>query len=239
MEVKSFIENYRGAFGDYELPIAIWYSDQAINPIEKTKGCFIGHLKPARQGGVVSLHVETVGCVGGKVYCGFTEAPPFIPGFVSGKERYKETPEMVTQFIDDLNLIDQSGKYIHFASIDQLENFDNIEGLIFFASPDVLTGLISWVFYDTNAPDAVTVPFGSGCSSIVSQTVVENRSNGQRTFLGLFDPSVRPHVEPDILSLSIPMSRFKTMYHTFNESCLSGAHAWGKVKNRIVHGEIG
>jgi hypothetical protein len=123
--------------------------------------------------------------------------------------------------------------YLNFASIASIRNFDKLEGLVFFATPDVLTGLVSWAQFDNNNPDAVSVPFGSGCSTVVAQTIVENQNNGQRVFLGMFDPSARPQVEANILSLSIPMSRFKKMYYTLNNSCLSGSRAWLKVKERI------
>lgn len=237
MNKDIFIDNYRTAFGNYELPIAFWFSDQSLAVSEKTKGCFIKDLKPAREGSLISFSSDTISCGGGKVYSGFMAVPSYIPEFVSTKERYKETPEMVTDFIKGLKINDQTGKYLNFASIDKLENFDKLEGLIFFATPDVLSGLVSWTLFDTNSPDAVSVPFGSGCSSIIAQTVIENQSNGYRTFLGMFDPSVRPQVESNILSLAIPMSRFKTMYHTLSQSCLKGTHAWLKVKNRIENGE--
>jgi hypothetical protein len=238
MDKTNFIENFRMAFGNYELPLAIWYSEKAAAPEEKTRGCFIKYLKPARDGNIVSFSHETISCMGGKTYSGFCDAAPHIPTFVSEKEKYKETPEQVTDFISELNMPDKSGLFLNFASIEKIDSFENIEGLIFFAIPDVLTGLVSWALFDTNEPDAVSVPFGSGCSSIVSRTVVENQNNGQRVFLGLFDPSVRPHVEADILSLAIPMSRFRKMYHTFNESCLIGSHAWKKVKERIENDTI-
>ena len=237
MDKEYFIENYRIAFGNYELPLGFWYSDQPIRNSDKTKGCFIKDLKPAREGNLISFSLDTISCAGGKVYTGFMDLPAYIPEFVSTKERYKETPEMVTKFVKDLKIPDKSGKYLNFVSIDKVENFDSLEGLIFFATPDVLSGLVSWTLFDTNSPDAVSVPFGSGCSSIISQTIVENQNNGQRTFLGMFDPSVRPHLESNILSMAIPMSRFKTMYHTLSLSCLKGTHGWSKVKDRIESGE--
>ncbi len=233
MDKNNFVESFKKAFGNYELPIAIWYSEKPAGQEEKTKGCFIKYLKLAREGNRLSFGLKSLSCPGAKVYCGFTEMPPFVPGFVSEKERYKKTPGLVSDFISDLKMPDKSGLFLNFASIDMIDSFDDIEALIFFATPDVLTGLVSWALYDTNKPDAVSVPFGSGCSSIVSQTVVENQNKGNRVFLGMFDPSVRPYVEPNILSFAIPMSRFKEMYHTFNESCLNGSHAWSKVKERI------
>ena len=51
--------------------------------------------------------------------------------------------------------------------------------------------------------------------------------------MGFFDPSVRPHFEAELLSFTIPMSRFKEMYHTMRESCLFDTHAWSKLKERI------
>lgn len=201
--------------------------------MEKTKGCFIKDLKPAREGAVISLSTDTISCRGGKVYSGFLAMPPTLPEFVSEKERYKESPKLVTDFVRDLCIPDKNGMFLNFASVASIKNFDKMEGFVFFASPDVLTGLVSWAQFDNNRPDAVSVPFGSGCSSVVTQTIVENQNNGQRVFLGLFDASVRPQVEANILSLSIPMSRFKKMYHTFNDPCLSGSRAWMKVKERI------
>lgn len=233
MDINVFIKSYQQAFGDYELPVALWYSHEPEGILEKTRGCFIKDLKPAREGEIISLSSDTISCPGGKVYSGFLTMPPTLPQFVSEKEHYKESPELVEDFVKNLCIPDKNEMFLNFASIASIRNFDNVEGLVFFATPDVLTGLVSWAQFDNNNPDAVSVPFGSGCSSLVAQTIVENQNNGQRVFLGMFDPSVRPQVEENILSLSIPMSRFKKMYYTINHSCLSGSRAWIKVKERI------
>ncbi len=237
MNTNQFITHFRNAFGNYELPIAFWYSEHPMVALNKTRGCFIKDLKPAREGGTISLDHDTISCGGGKTYTGFITPPPHLPNFVSQKERYKETPEMVTEFIKDLNMPSKEGLFINFTSIKNIENFDKIEGVLFFATPDVLTGLVSWTLFDTNAPDAVSVPFGSGCSTLISHTVVENKQNGHRVFLGLFDPSVRPSVETNILGLAIPLSRFKEMYYTFEKSCLADSHAWKKVRERITEND--
>lgn len=101
------------------------------------------------------------------------------------------------------------------------------------ANPDMLSGLASWAYFDNNSDETVTSFFGSGCSSIITQAVNENRKNGRRTFIGLLDPSARPYFEEDILSFMIPMSRFKEMCDTMRQSCLFDTHAWGKVRSRI------
>lgn len=234
MEIKKFIENYREAFGEYaELPIVFWYSDILENETGKVNGCFFKSMSKVREGNTISLNAETIGCGGGKFYTGFTDMPEHVPTFVSLKERYKQTPEMVKSFIEQLGVPRAEKKYLHFARIDQVGSFDGLEGILFLATPDILSGLTTWAWFDNNEPDTVTTDFSSGCCGVVTLPVLENRRNGRRTFLGFFDPSVRPWFEPDVLSFTIPMSRFKEMYHTMRESCLFDTHAWGKLKERI------
>lgn len=234
MEVNVFINNYREAFGHTaELPLLFWYSDTPFAETEKINGCFFKGLKAAREGNPISLSLDTITCGGGKFYTGFTPMPEQVPAFVSLKERYKKTPEMVVDFVEKLGVPLAIGKYLNFARVDGVDSFDNVEGMLFLATPDILSGLTTWTFFDTNLEDAVVSSFGSGCSAVVTQAVIENRRNGKRTFIGLFDPSVRPYIEANILSFVIPMSRFGEMYHTMRESCLFDTHAWRKVRDRI------
>lgn len=234
MDVNVFIHNYREAFGEVaELPIVFWYSASPVADTGKINGCFFKVLKTAREGNPISLHADTIGCGGGKFYTGFTEMPERIPDFVSLKEKYKETPEMVVDFVEKLGVQRANKNYLNFTRIDNIDCLDGMEGLLFMATPDILSGLTTWAFFDNNAENAVTTMFGSGCSVVVAQTVIENNRNGRRTFIGFFDPSVRPYVEADILSFVIPMSRFKEMYYTMRKSSLFDTHAWSKIRDRI------
>lgn len=234
MEIKTFIENYREAFGSKaELPLVFWYSDQPVAETAKINGCLFKCMDEVRAGNPVSLHAANIGCGGGQFYTGFIDFPDRIPGFVSLKERYKQTPAMVSAFIDELGVPRAAKQYLNFARIDKVDSFDELEGLLFLATPDILCGLTTWAYFDNNASDGATSLFGSGCSAIVTQAVVENQKQGRRTFIGLFDPSARPYFEPNILSFVIPMVRFKEMYHTMTDSCLFGTHAWGKIQSRI------
>lgn len=234
MEIQTFIQNFKEAFGDNaELPIVFWYSDNPEGQMEKINGCFFKGMKTVREGTTISLNAENIGCGGGKFYTGFTEMPERVPTFVSLKEKYKQTPEMVIDFIQQTGVPRAEKKYLHFARIDKVESLDETEGVMFIANPDILSGLTTWAYYDNNAEDAVVSLFGSGCSSVVTQVALENRKGGRRTFIGFFDPSVRPYFEADKLSYTIPMSRFKEMCLTMRESCLFDTHAWGKIKERI------
>ncbi len=234
MNVQEFIENYRKAFGTKApLPLLFGYSDTPVAQTKKIGGCFFKGLNEARNGEQVSLSADIIGCGGGKLYTGFSDMPERVPKFVSLTEKYKQTPEMVKNYIDALQIKHTEKTYLNFVRIDKAETFDGTEGLLFYATPDMLSGLCGWAFYDTNAADAVVSQFGSGCSTVVSMTIVENARQGHRCFLGAFDPSVRPWFGKDELSFSIPFSRFVSMMDTMHDCFLFDSHAWQKVKARI------
>lgn len=234
MTTQDFIALFQEAFGKkVQLPLLFGYSDKPIANTEKIGGCFFKGLQAAREGTPVSLSAEVIGCGGGKLYTGFSDMPERVPGFVSLKEKYKKTPQMVIDYVEDLGLKRAEQTYLNFVRIDNAESFDGFEGIMFYATPDMLSGLCGWAFFDTNAADAVVTRFGSGCSSVVSMTIVENARQGQRCFMGLLDPSVRPYVGTNELSFTIPMSRFKSMMETMKECFLFNSHAWKKVKARL------
>ncbi len=236
MNIRDFIHNFREAFGEAAgLPIAFWYSDQPISATPKIEGCFFKTMNEVRDGRPMSLCIENIGCGGGKFYTGFTPMPPHVPNFVSTKEKYKETPEMVLDHIARSEVPTAAAKYLNFARIDAIESFDGIEGVVFFTTPDILSGLTSWAWFDNNADDAVTTRFGSGCSTVVTDAVRENRRGGRRTFIGCFDISVRPHLAPNEFSFTIPLSRLREMCGTMLRTSLFGTHAWEKVRDRIQH----
>ncbi len=234
MELKEFIQSYREAFGQgAQLPLLFGYSDTPAADTAKIGGCFFKGLQAAREGTPVALSAEVIGCGGGKLYTGFSDMPERVPKFVSLTEKYKRTPEMVADYVKSLEMPRATKPYLNFVRIDKAESLEGFEGVMFYATPDVLSGLCGWAFFDTNEPDAVVARFGSGCSTVVSMTVVENNRGGHRCFLGLFDPSVRPWVGKDELSFTIPMSRFTVMMDTMRDCFLFDSHAWQRIKERL------
>lgn len=234
MDIKEFLLNYRQAFGSKaSLPLLFGYSDKPIANTEKIGGCFFKGLQAARDGQPVSLSADVIGCGGGKLYTGFSDIPERVPGFVSLKEKYKKTPEMVVDYVNGLGMNRAEKPYLNFIRIDKAESFEGIEGIFFYATPDMLSGLCGWAFFDINEPDAVVSRFGSGCSTVVSMAVVENARQGHRCFIGLLDPSVRPWVGKDELSFTIPFSRFTQMMETMKDCFLFDSHAWQKMKARL------
>ena len=209
-DIKEFIENYREAFGENaQLPLLFGYSDIAVAETKKIGGCFFKGLQEAREGNGVSLTADVIGCGGGKLYTGFADMPEYVANFVSQKEKYKLTPDMVVDYVNSLELKKTTKRYLNFQRIDKVEFFDN------------------------NHNDAVVTRFGSGCSTVVSMTVAENARQGHQCFLGLLDPSVRPWVGENELSFTVPMSRFTAMMKTMRQCFLFDAPAWQRLKTRM------
>jgi uncharacterized protein (DUF169 family) len=200
----------------------------------------VGDLVKARGGKDVVFNAEAVGCGGGKKYLGFTEfiRPEFeyflsygIPGKVEG-ERYKKSPELVREIMKKQPSFSAPGQYIVFKRWDRLEENDFPEGIIFFCSPDVLSGIFTLANFDEAEPNGVFSPFGAGCASIVLYPYMENSSSRPRAVLGMLDVSARPCVSADVLTLAVPMKKFVRMVAHMEESFLI-TPSWRKVKRRI------
>lgn len=238
MDTSTFLTLFQEAFGPAApLPIVFGFSDTPASEVGSVPRCMIGAISKVRQGNPLTLCKENVKCGGGGLYTCFHPMPDRVPMFVSQVEHYKQTPEMVTQFIEGMDIQLTHKSYLNFVRMDQVENLEEMEGVLFFATPDILAGLTSWAFYDNNASDAVSTPFGSGCSSIVALAVKENRDGGRRCFLGMLDPSARLLVPKDELTFVIPLCRFREMMNTIKDSSLF-QHAFSVVRKRI-NGEIG
>jgi len=235
--IQMFLQKFKEAFGNTApLPIAFGYSHVPATEIKKVPRCMIGAIRKVCDGEILTLSADNVLCGGGRLYTAFAPMQDRIPTFVSETERYKQTPEQVRQYITELDIRLTEKPYLNFVRMDHLADLDDMEGILFFATPDILSGLCSWAFYDNNDDNAVSVRFASGCCSIVTFAVNENRKNGRSCFVGMLDPSARPLVPANELTFVIPINRFKEMVQTMEDSALF-RKAYSIVRKRI-NGEI-
>ncbi len=231
---QQLVKDYQDAFGAAApTPIAFWHSNSPIAEPEKVGGCFFPIFEDVRNGKAVSLDASTMLCGGGKFYCGLAPMPSHVPTFVSEKEHYKANAELVEKAISHMDIDVSPYKYINFQRIDQIDDDIEYYGVLIFATPDILSGLVSWAYFDNASQDAVSVPWGSGCSATIRAIIKENDLQGRQCFIGLFDPSVRLKVRANELVFTIPMSRLEEMAEYIHETCLFNGNAWNKVKERI------
>lgn len=238
MTPQQFIERFREAFGETApLPVAVWYDDIAAVADSRVPRCMIGAIRKVCEGESLTLTADNVQCGGGGLYTAFRPMPERVPLFVSETEHYKRTPEMICDYIAGLGIELTDKPFLNFVRVDKLGDWDGVEAVLFFATPDILSGLCTWTFYDSNSSDAIVTPFASGCASAVTFATTENCKGGKRCFLGMFDPSARPLVPKEELSFAVPMSRFREMLATMPDSALY-QKAFSVIRRRI-NGEIG
>lgn len=238
-----FTASWRKYFGEAELPVTFFYTDKHGNTepapkAEKWK-CFIGALHQVRRGRPVFFDVASVGCSGGKRYLGFTEK--LKPGFeyflscgnenMEG-ERYLRTPGQVQKMLQDVPWRPAPAPGIVFKRWDMLEAPDNPEVVIFFATPDVLSGLYTLAGFDRDDFMGTVAPFGSGCSSIIQYPLAEAQKEHPRAILGMFDVSARPFVKENELTFALPMKRLVEIAGFMDETFLI-TDAWATVRKRI------
>ena len=231
-------------FNNAELPITFYYTNEEghaelVKP-DSAPRCVIGALAEVRNGRSLYFNVDSIGCPGGRRYLGFTEEimPDFehflscgIPGKLEG-ERYKKSPELVKELMNYMPKIEVPGRFIVFKRWDQIEESDHPEIVIFFARPDVLSGLFTLASFDEADQNQVIAPFGSGCSTIVQYPYLEKSSKHPRAVIGMFDVSARPFVPQNTLTFSVPMNKFVMMIENMDESFLI-TPSWARVQKRI------
>lgn len=231
---SQLIKDLNEAFnGKVELPVALWYSDEPAGELADVPHCIFAALPKMLGGETVTFSEPTLKCGGGKTYCAYRPLNPNIPKFVSGKERYKDTPESVAKYVDSLEIKITDKPYLNFCRIDTLPENTEIEGVFFIAPPDIISGLSAWAFFDNNDPTAVQTLFASGCAATVTFITSENRRNGRSCFIGMMDISARKYLKPDQLSFAIPHSRLIEMAATIHQSCLFDAPAWQLIRGRL------
>ena len=238
MGISEFEALYRKAFGaGVPLPLAFGYSDTPVAELGRVPRCMVGAIRKVCDGGALTLSAENVLCGGGALYTAFAPMPGRVPAFVSGEEHYKQSPELVREYISRLGIKLSEKPYLNFVRIDSLDNLDDMEGILFFATPDMLSGLCSWAFYDNNDDDAVCARFASGCCSMVTLAMNENKAGGRRCFIGMFDPSARLLVPENELTFAVPVCRFREMLGTMEQSALF-CKAYSMVRQRMTRIEL-
>ena len=244
LELKAtFLTCWRKYFGNAELPIVFWYTyaDGGTDWAEKLRGwsCIICELAKVRNGKSLVYNAERVTCGGGRRYLGYTDK--MRPGFEyflscgnekTEGERYLRSPELVKEFMKHQKIMPVSGMNLVFKRWDKLEEQDQPDVVVFFSSPDVLSGLFTLANFDQPEPNGTFTPFGSGCSSIIHYPYLESLAERQRAVIGMFDPSARKCVPENTLTFAVPMKRFEKMIGYMEESFLL-TDTWSVIRKRL------
>jgi len=240
---ETFLRLWKKYFGNSELPIVFYYTegDGGAKWAEKSEGwsCIICEIAKVRSGKSLVYNAERIKCGGAKRYLGYTyKMRPGFEYFLScgndqmEGERYIRTPEMVKELMKNQKILPVKDKNIVFKRWDRITVDDTPEVVVFFARPDVLSGLFTLANFDQTEPNGTITPFGSGCGTMIHYPYLESMAERQRAVIGMFDPSARPCVPENVLTFAVPMKRFEKMVGYMEESFLI-TETWTTVKKRI------
>lgn len=177
MEEKErgrFISLWSKYFGDAQLPMAVFFSDERglkTSPIPEPGTCIVTLLPQVREGKTLCLSAESRICGGARRYLGFAAdsvMPDFeyflsygIPGKLEG-ERYKKSPELVRESMKLSAPFKAPKHFMVFKRWDKLSASDEPEIVVFMAGLDTIAGLFTLANFDEVEPNAVICPFGLG-----------------------------------------------------------------------------
>ena len=101
-------------------------------------------------------------------------------------------------------------RYVVFKRWDALDEGDEPEVVVFFAIPDVLSGLFTWAGFDEPMAEAVAAPLRRLRLHHPVPTP-GGRQGATGAIFGMFDVSARPRVPDGVLTFAVPWSKFERM----------------------------
>lgn len=214
-----------------------------MQAVFSTFSCVIGNIWLARKKRCAAyISSEAYGCPGGVFYCSMMKPNlRFIEHYVTTGfegtpiqgERYLPSPEAMRTFLDRVNPRKAPGKYCIFKPLSLFSGNEEPEFVIFFARPEVLTGLFTQTTFTTGDVDSVASPFGAGCTNILAWPLFYREQGMEKAVLGGFDPSARKYMKTDELTFTVPMSLYQKMLEALPESMFNVGKNWEIVRKKV------
>lgn len=139
----------------------------------------------------------------------------FVDMFLHG-ERYKKTPELAGQFVNELPITDVPARYVVMKPLSRVDpEKDTPVSVSFLVNPDQLSALVILANYDRPGMENVAIPYAAACQVIGILSYKEAASEQQRCLVGLTDISARKNLKvqgmADKLTFTVPFSRLCDM----------------------------
>lgn len=205
--------------------------------------CIMGNVWLARKKRTAAwISHEECGCMGGGFYAGmyrpYVEMIPLyvstgIPGTHFEGEHYLPSVAAMHAFLEDTAPPPATGRYCVLKPLDRFAAGEEPLVVVFFARPEVLTGLHSLTGFAAGHHQAVATPFGAGCGSMIAWPLVYQQRGEERAVLGGFDPSARKFMKPDELTFAVPQQLYRKMLAAMEESTLT-RETWAGVRKKVA-----
>jgi uncharacterized protein (DUF169 family) len=201
-------------------------------------GCVASMHVAASKGIVAVFDRKTFGCASGGIGLGFNvPLRPHIAEFLSvgspGQEgeHYWKSPELAQKFVDRLPVTDIPEEFVVFMPLSKAET-EKPALVSFYVNADQLSAFVVLANYGRDTQENVIVRMGAGCHTICLYAIDEAKRKQPRAVLGMMDVTVRPHVDADLLCITVPFSMYEEMEQNVRGSFLE-VHDWKKIQERI------
>jgi len=202
---------------EFSLAPTAWYftavaPEGAIEPRTDTWTCMFALMKLVQSGQPAALSASAPGCIGASNYLGFNGVPAVAAAlYLSGRERLKKDAALATAFYNGVKPIPARDKYIVFSRLDDIPDETVVQVVNLWIGAASLSVLHTLANFDRATNDNVIMPFSSGCQSIWTLPFQESLREEPRAVAGSLDPTVRSFIPKDVISFSMPASRFLEM----------------------------
>jgi uncharacterized protein (DUF169 family) len=203
--------------------------------------CVLGVIWRARKKKTAAyFDRERFGCLGGAFYLGFLKpqlnaiahlVSTGIPDVIKG-ERYLESPEVARSFFRMIDPRPAPARFCVFKPLSLFAPGEMPELVSFFARAETVAGLNQLCTFVTNDFEAVSSPFGSGCSTLVTWPLKYLSQGELKAVIGGWDPSDRKFLKTDEITFTVPYELFTRMEERWRESFLTTS-TWDAVRKRI------
>jgi hypothetical protein len=188
------------------------------------------------------ISTDEYGCLGGIFYCSMQKPNlRFIEHYVtmgfSGTpihgERYLPSPEAMQKFLAKVNPRKAPAKYCIFKPLSLFTGDEEAEFVIFFARPEVLSGLFTQTVFTTGDVDCVAAPFGAGCTNMIAWPLYYQEKGMEKAVIGGMDPSARKYMKTDEMTFTVPWSLYEKMLAALPDSLFNVDGAWKEVRKKV------
>ncbi len=204
-------------------------------------GCVMGNIKRARRKQIPAYFSnEQFGCPGGAFWLGFIKpqtetiihyVSTGIPGKING-EFYCDSPDQMRKIFSYVDPQPIEKKYCIFKPLSQFIDSEKPELVVFFTTPESLSGLHQLATFVTGDPEVVVSPWSAGCGSLLAWPRHYLSKGLNKAVLGGWDPSARKYFKKEELFFTVPFQMFKEMINRYEESFLT-KDVWNAMVKRI------
>ena len=154
-----------------------------------------------------------------------------MPAFMKDGERFFVTEEVAEKFRNSMPYSEKAYPRIVFAPMSRWDAIGLPDLVYLFVNPDQLGALVSMLCSHNGVVTNTIAPYCSACQSIMFAAEQMEREEPMAV-MGLFDISQRYQPLANLLSLTMPYSRWDDLSVDLDKSCLT-SHSWRKIEERL------